>query len=113
MRVHVAKTYIVDWVELPYLNYKPQEFKDLLNAMDCDVYNGGDEFSNDFEVEKEQFDNALAKLKEFDSMDKDEQDLINDCLEDCGFDLRDAIECMELCKKNAQEGDSFLHFSFF
>ena len=113
MRVHVAKTYIVDWVELPYLNYKPQEFKDLLNAMDCDVYNGGDEFSNDFDVEKEQFDNALAKLKEFDSMDKDEQEVINDCLEDCEFDLHDAIECMELCKKNSQEGDSFLHFSFF
>lgn len=114
MRVHVAKKYVVEWVELPYLNYKPQEFKDLLTNMDCDVYNvGGDEFSKDFEVEKEQFNNALAKLKNFDSLGKEEQEDINSMLKECEFDLHDAIECMELCQKNAERKDGILHFSFF
>lgn len=101
MRIHVAVHHSVEVKELPFLNYKAQEFQDLLESMGCDVWTTSNEdYSNwEMEVPKKQFDSALAKLENWGALEKDDRLEIQHCLDACEFNRDEAIECFTLCQE--------------
>lgn len=99
MRIHVAKVHCIKWDELPYLNYKSYEFKCLMGALGCCVYEESNEegSSVSLEIPDEEFDEAISKLENWDSLDEDEREEIQYALDKCEFTKEDAYKCLSMC----------------
>lgn len=100
MRIHVATIHCEEWLELPYLNHKSDEFKTLLEELGCDVWEASNEDGShvEFEVDKEQFDAALEKLNLWGALDAEERANIQEAIDRCEFTKEDAIKCMTMCQ---------------
>ena len=62
MRVHVCTKHIVEYGKTEGFNYTYQDFKNMLNILGCDYT--GEIDDTDWEVEREQFNDALNFIKE-------------------------------------------------
>ena len=60
-RVHVAKRWSVAWSDTEAFNWKNEEFKELLSALNVTVY--GDDYSDTWECLSTSFDKAIDFLK--------------------------------------------------
>lgn len=107
-RIHVAKKYKVEYALGDGFNWKTEEFRALLSTMDC--YVTGGEFTDEWEVSTNEYDETLGFLK------KHKDDIYNYEEADKTFDngyysyenIYDAI--MELSDKEAESGDSYETF---
>ena len=110
-RLHVAKKYQVEYAPIEAFNWKIEEFHCLLDALDVDYT--GDTYDEDFEVDKENWQSGLEKLKHLESLSQDEQDTINHALEDLRYKRKEVIDLFKAYLEAAEPNDYYMHFSFF
>ena len=122
-RLHVAKTYKVEYSSFQRFNYKTEEFRNLLGILDCPTY-GMDEYDegygDNFEVEKKFYDKAIETLKAYDKQDEELREDIDQCIEalygngQAKEELRmEAISDLETYRKEAEPEGEYMFFSFF
>ena len=114
-RIHVATKYVVEYKELPFLNYKTEEFCNLLNELEC--YNSVFEQNSGetilVETPKDEFNKAYEKLANFGALEQEQRDDIIDALNACGLNVSDAVELFKMCLDNGESNDNWYHFAFY
>lgn len=63
MKVHVCTKHIVEYGKTKGFNYTYQDFKYMLEMLGCDYT--GDIDETDWEVDRDNFNDALAKIKKY------------------------------------------------
>lgn len=110
-RLHVAKTYKVEYGFCEAFNWKVEEFKNLLSALGA--YYTGETWDEEFEIPLRDWNNCIEKLKGFNDLDKEEQEDITDCLKELGYSLDETIEVFERYLNEYDKTNDWLHFAFF
>ena len=133
MKVHVCTKHIVEYGRSEGFNYTYQDFKNMLYELGCEY--SGDIDDTDWEVERDKFNDALAKIKEYkaeivkaangeDVDDIDEFD-IEDVATHMRFacdknvdtfsesDVDEVINLMERYEEEGEPGSCYLNFSAF
>ena len=123
--LHVARNYEVKYSSTSAFNYKPNELYELLTELDCSVYLNN-ESVEDFEITRDDFNDAIAKLKNYYNLDEDlKEDIANrirnlvcwDDDEKKSFDLNKGLEeviNMFVCfEKESDQNTDILHFMYF
>ncbi len=109
-RLHVATTYKVEWGNAVGFNHKVQEFHSLLDACGCE-YSG--EYDVDFEVQKQDWNRVIDKLKRLDSLPTDEAGEIEMRVKDLNCTTDEVIDKMERLLNMSEPDSDYLHLSFF
>lgn len=109
-RLNVATKFQVEYGETENFNYKTEEFKTLLEALEIDYT--GETWDDEFEVDVDDFKNGLDTLKNFKELDKDTQDAIQEALKDLECDLDEVIKTFEGYLKETDPNNTFMHFQF-
>ena len=112
MRVHVVKKR-EEYGNYETFNWKMEEFRSLLNALDCDVC--GEEYSNRFEVYLPTYEYAMEYLKdinkgvtEFENIDVD---YVKDCLESLDYGtIEEVIEAMQTFYDERDKSSEYIEF---
>lgn len=125
-RVHVCKTYKVEYGETEGFNYKNDKFYDILNLLGAEPASAdgdGNPYCDDFECSKEDYDDAVQNLKAYinnpnifkDSDDDDNEDgeQLQAILDDMDMSPRELLHLMESYRNEADTHDGYLHFSAF
>ena len=118
-RVHVAKKYEIEYGGTTAFNWKQDEFISLLGTLGCSVceYNNEDYSAGDFEVDAEQYKEALEQMKAYVKdpehyengvMDGDD---IRRCAEALEETAEEILETMQSYYDEADKHDGYLHFS--
>ena len=109
-RLHVATTYNVQWGNAVGFNHKVQEFHSLLDACGCEY---SEEFDIDFEVQKQDWNRVIDKLKRLDSLPTDEAGEIEMRVKDLNCTTDEVIDKMERLLNMGEPDSDYLHLSFF
>ena len=109
-RLHVATTYKVEWGNAVGFNHKVQEFHSLLDACGCE-YSG--EYDVDFEVQKQDWNRVIDKLKRLDTLPDDEAGEIEMRVKDLNCTTDEVIDKMERLLSMSEPDSDYLHLSFF
>ena len=110
LRLYVAKTYKVEFDYGIAFNYKVSEFHDLLNALEIPY--SGESWDERFDVNKEDWLAGLETLKDYNQLDKDQQNSISTALKDCECTLEEAIELFQGYYDSADPEHDYLEFQF-
>ena len=111
-RLHIAKTYRVEYALGDAFNYKVEEFHDLLSA--CRAEYTGDAYDSDFEVSKEEWTMMIEKLKNLGSSnDAREKADIQRCIADLESTDVEVIRMLEYYLENSDPDNDYMHLSFF
>ena len=110
-RLHVAERHEIKYANVEAFNHKCVEFHYLLIALEVDFT--GDIFSEDFEVSKLDWEDAIELLRDFNQLMEDRQDKINKCLESLECSLDEAIELFEAYYEASDPSNDYMFFSFF
>lgn len=110
-RLHVAKTYKVKYGETAAFNWKVEEFHNLLSALD--VYYYGEVWDATFDVVRDELQEGLDKLKNFDNLDEDTKEDIEMSLEELTYSREEVIDLLEKYIQESDQETDVLHFSFF
>lgn len=111
-RLHVARVYKVEYALGDAFSYKSEEFHNLLSALKVEYT--GDEYDSDFEVQKDEWQKAIDKLRHlYDLEDEDERDEIKGAVDDLASTTDEVIEMMEYYLNNGDPDIDYLHLSFF
>ena len=110
-RLHVAKTYTVEYALPDNFNHEVTEFHDLLNSLD--VSYTGESWDDDFEVTKEDWQKGINKLKNLPNLETEEKEDIESALKDLREPLPEIIDFMELLYEKADPKHDFMVLSFF
>ena len=110
LRLSVAKKYEVEYGETAAFNWKVSELHYLLDALD--VYYTGEEYDQTFEVNKDEFQKGIDKLKNFDTLSNEEKESIAYCLSELEYTVDEALQVFEWFIKEADPNRDYLHFSF-
>ena len=111
-RLHVARVYKVKYALGDAFSHKSEEFHNLLSALKVEYT--GDEYNSDFEVQKDEWQKAIDKLKHlYDLEDEDERDEIKGAVDDLASTTDEVIEMMEYYLNNGDPDIDYLHLSFF
>ena len=132
-RVHTLTKRIVEYSDYESFNWKYNEFQQLLETLGCDTCPDSSEFPDDFEVDVQQYENALNILKtnkdklltdtyqiEINESTEASSDEIVEAINDC-FDselteekrIQSVIEDMEAFFEKADKHDGYIYFSAF
>ena len=110
-RLHVAKTYKVEYSQFCCFNWKIEEFHDLLNI--CDCYFTGDKWDEEFDVSKEDIQKLLAILENPRDFDNIDGKRLSKCLISLECTAKEAHYCIKSLLETAEPNDDYVHFSFF
>lgn len=121
MRVHVAKTYIVEYGNTEEFNYAHDKFFSMLESLDaspCDSGGNSDYPGEEFECSKGSYDKAVrnltAYIKHPDKLSAEvDADNIKCHLEELGMTAEELLDTMKSYRKEADTRDGYLHFSAF
>lgn len=108
-RLHVAKKYDIEYSSIENFNREVEEFHDLLTALD--ITYSGDECDDDFEVNKEEWQEGIEKLKNLGEQIDEEK--IRKALDRLNEDLPETITYMQLFLDKSYQDDDFMHLSFY
>ena len=118
-RLHVAKTYVVEWGNTEAFNWSFDKFYDLLNKLGASTCMGSeDENVYDFEVEQESYETAMANLNQFifnpnELPDEVDADDIEQAIADLNMKPQEILKIMQDYYAEAHKADGYLHFSAF
>ena len=132
-RVHTLTKRIVEYSDYESFNWKYNEFQQLLETLGCDTCPDSSEFPDDFEVDVEQYENALNVLKtnkdklltdtyqieineSTEASSNEIVEAINDCFDDELTEkerIQSVIKDMEAFFKKADKQDGYIYFSAF
>lgn len=112
-RLHVAKTYKVEYSFSKGFNYKVEEFKSFLDELD--VSYTGDVYDNDFEVTVDDWKKVIDIMKHPEKVNPDDIDIdeVKQRLKMCGETWDDALRLFEQILEEGDSEDGYLHFCFF
>lgn len=112
-RVHVVKKQM-EYGTTEAFNWSQEEFKSLLNALDCGV-SEQEEYSDFFESECDEYEKAIGYLKEykdgkrdFDAIDSDDVDA---ALSELGMTAEQVLEVMESFWNERDKNSGWIQFS--
>lgn len=120
-KLHVAKTYKVEWHDTDAFNHRPYELRILLNELNIPVSSmssSDDDDFLDFEVLREDWVKAIIRLEStkanVDSgLITEKCDAILAVLQELNCSLDKVIEIFKSCLEVAEPNDDWMHFSFF
>ena len=110
-RLHCATKYDVKYSTGDAFNYKCEEFHYLLTACGADYT--GECWDPEFEVSKEDWNNAIAKLKALETLNPDERSGIEEAIKEMELGVEDIVSCMEYFLENADPNNDSLHLCYF
>ena len=110
-RLHVAKTYTVEYALPDNFNHEVTEFHDLLSSLG--VTYTGESWDDDFDVYKEEWQKGIDKLKNLANLETEEREEIENALIEMNESLLEIIEFMELLLKEADPKHEYLVLRFF
>ena len=107
-KLHVAKTYKVEWGETESFPHGSYEFRRLLNELNVPVSSMADDYL-DFEVLKTDWRKAINTLGAVNNM----TELMVDILKEYRMSKPELVKLFKQYLKEAEPDDEWLHFSFF
>lgn len=116
-RLHVAKTYVVEWGSTEKFNWKFDEFRELLDELGAGTdMMGEDENMYDFEVAQENYETAMENLEQYitdpDNLsDEVDADDIRRAIEKLEYGAQEVLDIMHDYYDEAHKADGYLHFS--
>ena len=110
-RLHVAKTYTVEYALPDNFNHEVTEFHDLLSSLG--VTYTGESWDDDFDVYKEEWQKGIDKLKNLANFEAEEKQEIESALTKMNEPLPEIIEFMELLLNEADPKHEYLVLRFF
>ena len=110
-RLHVAKTYTVEYALPDNFNHEVTEFHDLLSSLG--VTYTGESWDDDFDVYKEEWQKGIDKLKNLANLEADKKQEIENALTEMNEPLPEIIEFMELLLKEADSKHEYLVLRFY
>ena len=110
-RLHVAKTYTVEYTTSASFSYEVEAFHDLLSSLDIPY--SGESWDDQFEVTKKDWQEGIEKLKNLPELETEEKEDIESALKDLREPLPEIIEFMELFLNEADSEHDFMVLSFF
>ena len=111
-RLHVAKTYKVEYALGDAFNHGCHDFHSLLSACGVDSTED-DEYQDEFEVSKEDWKCVIEILKNLDCLSPADRANIQRCLEALDYSAEETIEVMEAFLEEADPDIEYLHLAFF
>lgn len=108
-RLHVAKTYIVEYSDYEEFNWQQEGFRNLMNALEIELC--GETWCGeiwDFEIAKEDWEKGMERLR----IDEGNRE-INRALQSLGKTGGEMLEIMETYLKESDPDFDYLEFSFF
>lgn len=109
-RLYVAKTYKVEYGETSAFNWKNEEFHNLLDTLD--VYYYGETYDTTFDVMRDELEQGIEKLKNFDTLEDWLKEEIEERLEELTYSREEVINLLEEYLKESDQDNDYLHFSF-
>lgn len=116
-RLHVAKTYVVEWGNTEAFNWSFDKFYDLLKNLGASTCMGSeDENVYDFEVEQESYEAAMKNLKQYIEdpnglSDEVDADNIRQAIKRLEMTAQEVLKIMQDYYDEAHKADGYLHFS--
>ena len=111
-RLHVAKTYKVEYALGDAFSHKCEEFHNLLWA--CGAEYTGNQYDSDFEVSKDDWQKVIDKLKNLDAIeDESERYEIEESIKDKDSTTNEIVKELEYFRDNGDTSDGYLHLSYY
>ena len=116
-RLHVAKTYVVEYGNTEAFNWKHEQFYDLLLALggEPNWVGNEDEPTDNFECTVDDFNDAVQNLEVYISNPTlfEESEDISQALESLGMTAEEVLKIMKSYQQEADKSDGYLHFFAF
>ena len=119
-RLHVAKTYKVEYAGGSDFNYRVEQFHNLLSELGIDY--SGDAYDDDFEVAVEAWENGIKRLRNLDAETEEVREDIIEAVKALNdpyypyvtpYDPKSVATVMEELLKEADTDSGYIHLSFF
>ena len=118
-RLHVAKTYVVEYGNTEAFNWNHDKFYDLLYDLDASPnYNNGDSDcpSDDFEVTRSGYETAMKNMEQYISdpaklSGEVDADDIRQAIENLNMEPQEILDIMRGYYGEAHMADGYLHFA--
>lgn len=116
-RVHVARTYVVEYGNTEAFNWKHEQFYDLLLALggEPNWVGNEDEPTDNFECTVSDYNDAVQNLEAYigDPTLFEESEDIRQALESLGMTAGQVLKTMRDYQQEADTSDGYLHFASF
>lgn len=110
-RLHICKRHIIEYGDVEYFNYQNEEFHELMDALGVEYT--GESFDDDFEIQREDFERGLWKLKNIHLLTEQEQEEIEDAARNLNLTFSDLIGILEKYLEESDPNNDYMVFSFF
>lgn len=119
-RLHVAKTYKVEYAGGSDFNYRVEQFHDLLTELGIEYT--GDAYDDDFQVDVESWKNGIDLLRGIDNETPEVRDAILAAVDDLNdpsypndkpYTPKKVASIMEDLLQEADTDSGYIHLSFF
>lgn len=110
-RLHVCKKHIIEYGDTAYFNYQNEEFHQLMDALGIEYT--GESIDDEFEIQREDFERGLWKLKNIKSLSEREQEEIEDAVRNLNLSFSDLIGILEKYLEESDPNNDYIAFSFF
>ena len=107
-KLHVARTYKVEYSDTTAFNNKNEELHDLLDALGVEY--SGSAYDEDFEVSRLEWRKGISMLEKPDDEKKKE---IDELLQKLGYDRNEVIRLFKQFDEESEPESFYLQFSFF
>lgn len=104
-RLYVAKKWEVEWSGYTDFNYLTPEFIRLINVLTEDSI---DIYSEDFEVNKDDWNSAIETLSNYEEGSDDD---VDNALQDLDLSAEEVAESMREFLKESDPSNGYLHFT--
>ena len=109
-KLHCATRYDVKYSHGDF-NHKSEEFHELLDELKVDY--SGERYDPEFEVTRKDWQEAIDKLTNLNSLPQDDQEDIMWVVNKMQYTLGHIIDGMEYLLKESDPENDFLHLSYF
>ena len=110
-RLHIATKYECEWSDMTAFNWKIEEFHDLLSALN--VSYTGESWDDEFEVSKDDWQRGIDTLREYDSLDDDARNDIDEALNALECVREEVLKIMEKFMEQSAPNWGYIECSFF
>ena len=110
-RLHIATKYECEWSDMTAFNCKTEEFHDLLSALD--VSYTGESWDDEFEVSKDDWQKGIDTLREYDSLDDEAMNDIDEALKALECEREKVLKIMEQFMEQSAPNWGYIECSFF
>lgn len=110
-RLHICKRHIIEYGDVEYFNWQNEEFHELMDALEVNYT--GEYYDDEFEIQREDFERGLWKLKNIHLLTEREQEEIEDAARNLNLTFSDLIGILEKYLEESDPNNDYMVFSFF